>query len=197
VPRVGLSEELVIDEAARLADEVGLEQMTLTVLAERLGVRQPSLYKHVDGVASLRRGISLRAKAALAETLARSAVGRSKEDAIVSMSRAYRSWALAHPGQYDAAQRAPAEGDDEDQAVSRAVVEICADVLLGFGLNGDDAIDAIRAYRSALHGFLSLETSGAFGLPRDVDRSFDQLVRALSMTFANWPTVTSTASGAP
>jgi hypothetical protein len=113
------------------------------------------------------------------------------------MSRAYRSWALAHPGQYDAAQRAPAEGDDEDQAVSRAVVEICADVLLGFGLSSDDAIDAIRAYRSALHGFLSLETSGAFGLPRDVDRSFDQLVRALSMTFANWPTVTSTASGAP
>ena len=187
MPRVGLSEELVIDEAVRLADEVGLEAMTLTVLAERLGVRQPSLYKHVDGVASLRRGIAVRAKVALAETLARSAVGRSRDGAIIAMSRAYRSWALAHPGQYEAAQRAPAVGDEQDEAVSRAMVEICADVLLGYGLEDDDAIDAIRAYRSALHGFISLETSGAFGLPRSVDRSFDQLVRALSMTFANWP----------
>jgi AcrR family transcriptional regulator len=187
VPRAGLSEELVIDEAVRLADEVGLEAMTLTVLAERLGVRQPSLYKHVDGVVALRRGIALRAKAALGETLARSAVGRSGEDAIVAMSQSYRRWALAHPGQYEAAQRAPAAGDDRDIAVSRAVVEICADVLRGFGLEGDDAIDAIRGYRAALHGFVSLETSGAFGLPQDVERSFDQLVRALSMAFDHWP----------
>jgi AcrR family transcriptional regulator len=187
VPRVGLSEELVIDEAARLADEVGLEQMTLTVLAERLGVRQPSLYKHVDGVEALRRGIALRAKADLGETLARSAVGRSREDAIVAMSEAYRRWALAHPGQYGAAQRAPEPNDEADQAVSRAVVDICADVLRGYGLEGEDAIDAIRAFRSALHGFVSLETAGAFGLPQDVDRSYAQLVRALSMAFAQWP----------
>ncbi len=191
MPRAGLSEDLVIEEAARLADEVGLDQMTLTMLAERLGVRQPSLYKHVDSVAALRRGIALRAKAALGETLARSAVGRSREDAIISMSRAYRSWARAHPGQYEAAQRAPEEADVEDQAVSRAVVEISADVLLGYGLKDHDAIDAIRAYRSALHGFVSLETGGAFGLPRDLDRSFDQLVRALSTMFANWPVVAS------
>jgi uncharacterized protein (UPF0276 family) len=79
----------------------------------------------------------------------------------------------------------------EDQAVSRAVVEISADVLLGYGLKDHDAIDAIRAYRSALHGFVSLETGGAFGLPRDLDRSFDQLVRALSTMFANWPVVAS------
>jgi hypothetical protein len=114
-------------------------------------------------------------------------VGRSGEDAIVAMSQSYRRWALAHPGQYEAAQRAPAAGDDRDIAVSRAVVDICADVLRGFGLEGDDAIDAIRGYRAALHGFVSLETSGAFGLPRDVERSFDQLVRALSMAFDHWP----------
>jgi AcrR family transcriptional regulator len=194
MPRAGLSAELVVEEAARVVDEVGLERMTLTMLAERLGVRQPSLYKHVDGLASLRRGIALRAKAVLADVLARSAVGRSREDAIVSMSRAYRQWALEHPGQYEAAQRAPEAGDEEDEAVSRAVVEVCADVLLGYGLEDDDAIDAIRAFRSALHGFISLEASGAFGLPRDVDRSFDQLVRAFSTMLAEWPAAASAVS---
>jgi AcrR family transcriptional regulator len=197
VPRAGLSEERVIDEAVRLADEVGLEQMTLTMLAERLGVRQPSLYKHVDGIASLRHSISLRAKVTLAEVLARSAVGRSCDDAIISMSRAYRGWALEHPGQYEAAQRAPDGTDPQDLAVSRAVVEICADVLLGYGLVDHDAIDAIRAFRAALHGFLTLEASGAFGLPRDIDRSYDQLVRALSKMFANWPVSTPTESDEP
>jgi hypothetical protein len=60
-------------------------------------------------------------------------------------------------------------------------------------LEGDDAIDAIRALRSALHGFVLLETGGGFGLPVDVDRSFERLVAGLASAFARWPQ----PSGAP
>ena len=52
--------------------------------------------------------------------------------------------------------------------------------------NGDDAIDAIRALRAALHGFVTLETSGGFGLPADIDRSFDRLVQGLTTALASW-----------
>ena len=52
-------------------------------------------------------------------------------------------------------------------------------VMAGYGLPGDDAIDAIRAFRAALHGFVSLEANQGFAFPSDVDRSFDRLVRAL------------------
>ncbi|EQD72788.1 transcriptional regulator, partial [mine drainage metagenome] len=39
----------MVDEAERMADELGLSRLTMAALSGRLGVRQPSLYKHVDG----------------------------------------------------------------------------------------------------------------------------------------------------
>ena len=124
MPRAGLTVDRVVEEAAAMADEVGLSQLTLKALAERLGVRQPSLYKHIESLAGLRRSISVCAKVELASALARAAVGRSGADAIHSMAHAYRTWAHLHPGRYEAAQFAPASGNVEDEAASFAVVQI-------------------------------------------------------------------------
>lgn len=195
MPRAGLNEDRVVAAAEQIADEVGLSHLTLAALAARLGVRQPSLYKHIDGTAGLRRSISIRAKVELGDVLGRAAIGRSRDEAIEAMSRAYRNWALEHPGRYQAAQRAPEPGDEDDEIASAAVVRICTDVLAGYDLRGDDAIDAVRAFRSALHGFVTLETGGAFGLPVDIDRSFDRLVSGLGTAFARWPEQTTSSRG--
>ena len=45
---------------------------------------------------------------------------------------------------------------------------------------------AARAFRSALHGFVSLEASGGFGMPVSVGRSFGRLVHALVVALSNW-----------
>src|SRR4029077_19686385 len=126
-------------------DELGLSSLTLAALAERLGVRQPSLYKHIAGADGLRRSLTIRAKEELAGVIGRAAVGRAREEAIVSVSHAYRAWAREHPGRYAAAQPAPAPGDIEDEIASSKVVRVASDVMAGYELSGDDAIDAIRA----------------------------------------------------
>jgi AcrR family transcriptional regulator len=193
VPRAGLTESRVLDEAERIADEVGLSRLTLAALAERLGVRQPSLYKHIDGMDALQRGLSIRAKNELAYVLARAAVGRERGDAVTSIAHVYRTWALEHPGRYTAAQGAPAKGDADDIAASQAVLQVATDVLAGYQLRDDDAIDATRALRSTLHGFVTLEAASGFGLPVDVDRSFERLVGGLITALSNWtdtPTTT-------
>ena len=186
MPRAGLSRARVVDEAAELADEVGLEGLTLAALAERLGVRQPSLYKHLDSLAGLRRSISLQAKGELGDVLRRAAVGRSGADAITVMAGAYREWALEHPARYTAAQWIAGPEDEEDTAASLGAIQVITDVLTAYELRGDDAIDAIRAFRSTLHGFVSLEAEGSFGLDRDLDRSFDRLVRGFVITLTRW-----------
>ncbi|MBD8464939.1 WHG domain-containing protein [Plantibacter sp. CFBP 8798] len=186
MPRAGLSRARVVDEAAELADEVGLEGLTLAALAERLGVRQPSLYKHLDSLAGLRRSISLQAKGELGDVLLRAAVGRSGADAITVMAGAYREWALEHPARYTAAQWIAGPEDEEDAAASLGAIQVISDVLTAYELRGDDAIDAIRAFRSTLHGFVSLEAAGSFGLDRDLDRSFDRLVRGFVITLTRW-----------
>ncbi len=186
MPRAGLSEARVVEEGVRIADEVGLSSLTLAALAQRLGVRQPSLYKHIAGTDALRRSIAIRAKSELADVLGRAAVGRARGEAITSMAHAYRVWAREHPGRYAAAQRAPLPGDGDDELASARVVRVVSDVMAGYEPHEDDAIDAIRALRSALHGFVTLEAGGGFGLPVDVDRSFDRLVAGLITAFEQW-----------
>jgi AcrR family transcriptional regulator len=186
VPRAGLNTDRVVTAAADLADEVGLDQLTLAALAARLGVRQPSLYKHVASLDALRRLISMRSKAEFAEVLGRAAIGRARDDALIAMAYAWRTWALEHPGRFQAGERGAAPGDTEHEELSRRTIAVIVAAMDGYGLDGDDAVDAIRAYRSALHGFVALESDYGFAFPQNIDRSFDRLVRALVLALSNW-----------
>lgn len=178
MPRQGLDTEQVLEAALVLADE-GLDHVTFARLAEVLGVRAPSLYNHVDGRAALLRLIKLRGLTGLADAIATAAAGLSGEDALRATADAYRAYALSHPGSYEATLAAPSEPDPELQAAAERLLELLALILRGWRLEGDDAIDAIRALRSALHGFIALERGGGFAMSRDLDASFQALVEIL------------------
>jgi AcrR family transcriptional regulator len=173
-----------------MADEVGFENLTLSALALRLGVRQPTLYKHVNGTAGLHREMAIMAKMELADVMRRAAVGRARDEALVAIANAYRAWAAEHPGRYAATVRAATPGDLDDERAGLEALEVVTDVLRGYGLSGDDAIDATRALRATLHGFVSLQSAGGFGYPVDVERSFDRTVKGLVRAIAQWSTTT-------
>jgi Tetracyclin repressor-like, C-terminal domain len=63
-------------------------------------------------------------------------------------------------------------------------VDVLTSVLAGAGLEGDDVIHAVRALRSAVHGFAALEATGGFALDVNADVSFDRLVDALARGIA-------------
>ncbi len=176
MPRAGLSRELVVGEAAVVADEVGYDHLTLAAVAARFDVRLPSLYKHVGGLDDLRSEMAALAVEELAGVVARAAVGRSGLSALRALAAAYRRYACEHPGRYAATLRAPDPENDRLVRASDEVLETVLAVLAGYGLRGPAAIDATRALRSALHGWVDLERSGGFGLPQDVDRSFDAMI---------------------
>ena len=181
-----------------MADEVGLGQLTLTALAQRLGVRQPSLYKHIDSLAGLQRSIAMQAKVQLGDVLGRAAVGRSGADAITAMSGAYREWALRYPARYQASMVMPDPDDVEHNEVTLGAITVIADVLTAYQLQGDDAIDAIRAFRSTLHGFVTLEAQGSFAMSADTNRSFDRMVAGFVVALSHWvETPTSTRVETP
>jgi AcrR family transcriptional regulator len=183
VPRAGLDTSAVVAAGAALADEVGLSGLTMGLVADRLGVRPPSLYKHVGSLHELRHGISILAKGEFAHQLARDSVGRSGPDAVRAFADSYRHWALAHPGRYAATVPAPAAGDEEDRRVSEEALQVLLDVLAGFGLPDARVVDSARAMRSALHGFVTLEAAVGFQMPRDVTRSFHFLIDTLIAGF--------------
>jgi AcrR family transcriptional regulator len=180
MPRAGLDTERVVDAAAAIADAEGLDAVTLARVAGGLGVRAPSLYNHVDGRAGLLRALALRGVRELTAALRDAAVGRSGADALRATARAYRAYAGAHPGLYAAGVTAPSPEDPQHQAAAQETVDVIYAVLRAWQLEGDDAVHATRAFRSAVHGFVLLEASGGFAIPVDVDLSFERLVATLA-----------------
>lgn len=185
--RAGVTPARVTDVAASLADSDGLEALTLAAVAGELGVSVPSLYKHVDGLDGMRHLLALRAVDELAEVVTAAVLGRAGPDALPSLCRAYRQYARRHPGRYAATLRAPEPDDVEHHAAARRVLTPVLAVMGGYGLTESEGVHAARALRSALHGFVALELSGGFGLPEDVDSSFDRLVQALDRALRSWP----------
>jgi AcrR family transcriptional regulator len=163
---------------------MSLDRLTMAAVAQRLGVRLPSLYKHVDGAHDLHCALAVLALGELERELTRATVGKSREDALRALACAYRDYAGRRPGRYAATLRAADSADQAHADAADAVLTVVTAALAGYGLRGDDVVDAIRILRSALHGFVTLEALGGFGLPRSTDRTFDRLVAGLSAAFA-------------
>ena len=178
MPRLGLDTDAVVRAASALADEHGLAALTLASLAARLGIRPPSLYAHVDGLADLRRRLAARGAREVAETVRQAVAGRAGPDALRSLAGAYRVYAHSHPGTYEAMQRAP-EGEGVDADAAQELIAVILAALAGYRLPEGEQIHAVRAVRSALHGFVTLEAGGGFRLPVALDESYDRVVSML------------------
>jgi len=174
--RVGLDQASVVEAAVKLVDEDGIEQLTLGHLAERLGVRTPSLYNHVAGLPGLKHELTLYCLHDLLDRILRVTVGKSRSEAIVALADAYRAYAREAPGRYALTLLAPDPGDQEVQAIAQEIVDVLRAVLAPYRLSEEEAIHAIRSLRSIVHGFISLEVVGGFGMPVDLDASFHWLI---------------------
>jgi AcrR family transcriptional regulator len=181
VARAGLDRAQVVATAAGIADAVGLDAVTLARVASALGIKSPSLYNHVAGRDDLLRGVGLLGLAEIAVALREAAIGRSGTEGLVATADAYRGYVLRHPARYAAgAVTAAAPDDDELRAAGAAVLDVLGGVLRSWSLDDEETIHALRALRSAVHGFASLEAAGGFGLELDVDTSFERLIRTLA-----------------
>ena len=187
--RAGLTADRLTQAAAELADEVGFENVTVSALARHFGVKDASLYSHIRNAHDLRVRVAVQALAELADRVAESLMGRSGKDALVAFANAYRTYAREHPGRYTATQMAL----DPDTAATSAAgkhSEMTRALLRGYDLWEPDQTDAIRMLHSTFHGYVSLETAGAFHhTPRPVDASWSRALDALDSLLRAWPPV--------
>ncbi|OIJ63380.1 TetR-like C-terminal domain-containing protein [Streptomyces mangrovisoli] len=185
--RAGLTTELVVAAAADLADESGFENVTLSALARRFGVKDASLYSHVRGLQDLRTRVALLAGGELIDRIAAAVAGRAGKDALVAFAGAYRRYALERPGRYAATQIRVDQALVADSPALRRTAEITYGMLRAYGLEEPDLTDAVRLLRSAFHGYCALEAAGGFGAPREVQASWDKAVDALHVALEHWP----------
>ncbi|MEU3777328.1 WHG domain-containing protein [Streptomyces sp. NPDC032472] len=185
--RAGITVARLAEAAAVMADEVGLEKVTVSALARHFGVKDASLYSHVRSLRELRVRIALLASEEMTERIATAVAGRAGKDALVAFAGAYRDYALAHPGRYAATQMQLAPEEVADSVGFRRSVELTYGMLRGYGLTEPDLTDAGRLLRSTFHGYIHLELSGGFGHSRPVAQSWTRSLDALHQLLENWP----------
>ncbi len=178
MPRAGLNTVQVVASGAELADEAGIGAVSFAALAERLGVKAPALYKHVDSVGNLQHRIATLAMTELGEALRDALQGKSGANAIAALFTAVQSYVDEHPGRYSATIGAQFQGpDDPLLAAATRVIDSLRAVLSSYGIPPDERDHAIRMLRCTMHGYAVLKASNAFQWSNDPDESLTWMIR--------------------
>ena len=187
-PKTRLTKETVLNAAVGLMNAEGAGALTLNRLAEQLGIRTPSLYNHVDGLPGLQRDLAVLNARMLADWLSEAAIGNGGEELFIETAQAFRSYVKENPGLYLSTLRSSgtqAVADPNLVHEEERALKVGLAIIASLGLQGEAAVHGVRAFRSVVHGFATLEVAGGFGLPQDCDESFRRLVGALMAGLRN------------
>ncbi|MBY8913971.1 WHG domain-containing protein [Bacillus sp. YC2] len=166
-PRVGMSLTMIIKAAADIANQKGLNEVTLATVSKTLNVKSPSLYNHVNGLRGIKTELAVRGLTMLYEEMSASVKGLNGERALLSLADAYIGFAEANPGLYEASLQKIE--DSRLEKLSGLIVRLVVGQLTSNGYaESGTAIHAARGLRSLLHGFAVLRKQTAFELSESI-----------------------------
>ena len=157
--------------ARALLDAEGPEALTMRRLAGVLGIKAPSLYRHLPDKAALEALVVAAGFAELAAALADAAAGADGGDAagaagrLTAIARAYRAYAVAHPHLYRLMNYQPLRRDLLPDGLEARAAQPLAEAA------GYDEARA-RAMWAFAHGMVSLEIDGRFPPRADLDEAW-------------------------
>ncbi len=169
-----LDPDQVLAAAERLVAAQGWENLTMAALAADLGVRPPSLYRHVDSLDALRRELRSRMLVELSDAVRAAVMGKSGMDGLHALTGAYRDFAREHSERYLA--QGTLTGDEDSRREGRRVGEAGYAVLSSFGLSDEELPVSTAQLAALVHGFVSLELVQTIDWVADPDAAFHGLV---------------------
>ena len=159
--RGALDRHRILAEAVAFVDELGLQQLTMRRLGQRLGVEAMSLYRYVDGREDLLDGMVEHVLAGLdVDPHLRLLPTDGWQAFLQRLAHGVREIALAHPKVFPlVATRHPAAPWLRPPLRSLDLVEAFLEGLVDRGFDDEAAVAAYRAFSSFLLGHLLLEVS--------------------------------------
>lgn len=158
----------IVAAARDLLEAAGPEAVTMRAIAQRLGIRAPSLYKHLPDKRSVE--VALIAAGFEEQAVAFEAATTGAVDPLGALGRQYRTWALAHPHLY----RLMTDGELPRSDLP-AGLEARAAAPLVRAVGGD--VTRARAAWAFAHGMTSLEIAGRFPPGADLDAAWEAGIR--------------------
>ena len=171
--RTKLDKSVILDTAARMADREGIANITLKSLAEKLGVKSPSLYKHISGLDELNKELMLYGWDLLEKEIIKAAIGKAKDDAVIALSYTYRNFVALHRGLFEAMQWYNMYQTDEHLQATEGLVSVIFQVLDAYDLHEEQKVHIVRMLRGFLQGFSAIESHNGFGNSLSMEDTFD------------------------
>ena len=172
--------ETIIETVAAMADEKGFANITMKELADELGIKSPSLYKHFSGgLDELNKELMLHGWRSLDSEITKAVIGKAKDDAVIALCNAYRRFVSEHKGLYEAMQWYNMYLSDEHLQASEGAVDIMFRSLSSYGLTEEQKVHTVRMIRAFLQGFSTIECHGGYGNPVPLNDTFDFALRTI------------------
>jgi AcrR family transcriptional regulator len=167
------SRAAIIAAARDLLEDGGLDAVSVTAVAERVGVKAPSMYKHFADRNELIAAVATDVAVELGRTMASTAEACGPEPSVrlPALANAYRAYSHATPRAaallFAGVTESTTPSIEAQAAAVRPVIEV-AEAMVGRAR----ALAAARVVVAFAYGFTSMESAGAFRLGGDVDDAY-------------------------
>lgn len=178
---LALTRQDVVLAGVEVVRSEGEDALGVSRVARQLGIKPPSIYNHVGSGDALAVAVAIHAYReclGVLEVSVQEVV--EPRERLLTLAHTVRRWSIENPGLYRLMYRfEPDHADPEYLAAASSVLDLFGQPMAEIGVGTESLIHALRSLRSAIHGFLLLETTGQFQLSQDRADSFDWMIRAL------------------
>lgn len=171
--RTGLDRKSVIAAAAGLANNIGIENLSLKILAEELGIKSPSLYNHVESLEDLKHQLMLYGWKGMEQQMLQAAAGVSGYDAIRAICHTFYQYATQNPGLFNAMLWYNKFRNPESMDATSELFPIMFRISSSLNISEEHCNHLIRTIRAFLEGFALLVNNESFGNPVSIEESFE------------------------
>lgn len=179
MPRTGLSREEILQKAIELANEKGINYLSVTTLSECLGIKKPSLYYHVQTVEEVIQLIMIYGWQKVSTEIVEQAEDENPETAINNYARLFYKFAKENPGVFEAMLWYNKYVSDQLKNATEGLYKFFFEQTGKMGIGLEKANHLLRTFRAFLEGFILLEAHNSFGNPASVEESFEISLQVL------------------
>lgn len=168
-----INEKIIIETSAEIANEIGLDNLSLKLIAKNLNIKSPSLYNHISSLEEIKEKLMLYGWKQTEEKIIDSTIGVSGYDALRNMCNAFYEYATNNKGVFTAMLWYNKYENEELNKATTKLFNVIFKILKPLNISYDNINHIIRTLRSFLEGFSLLVNNNAFGNPISIKDSFD------------------------
>ena len=176
-----VSKQAVIDADCDIADKEGLSGVSLKAVAEKLAIRAPSLYNHIESLDQLLHEIAHLGMAEMNIRMTRCAIGVAGNDALSAIACEYLGYMVEHPGVYETIQWATWHDDEKTAALFAEYILLISSIIGRCNFKPDDISEITDLFIGFLHGYTTMQLRYALA---DINSAKEKLRTAVNTVMA-------------